>query len=138
MKAIYVLSVKKLKRCYVGQTNDLRKRIVQHANNLGARKHPIKALQMDFEKYGVEILKVYNCESLQDQERKIYEKVVMLLYLQKGWQLYNSLPKEEWLIESILDDLQYRIEHIEFTHDNGEFMTVAREEEEQYNRIKNQ
>ena len=113
MKGIYVLAVKKLKRCYVGQTNDLRKRILQHANELGARKHQIKSLQMDFEKYGVEILKVYNCEEMQDNERKIYEKVVMMIYLNKGWQLYNSLPKEKGLVDSILVDLQYRIEHTE-------------------------
>lgn len=109
-KVIYVIGDKKIKRCYVGETENAKRRISQHIDALLKNKHPLKALQMDYNRHDVlDVIAVYDCNGMDGEQRKIFEKVVMQIYLEKGWQLYNSLPKEENINSDILFDLRYYI-----------------------------
>lgn len=91
---VYVLAIKKLKRCYVGETGDLNRRLIQHIDALCFERHYSRAFQLDFNKFGnVEIINFVDCENATEEQRKIVEKIVMLIYLKNGWQLYNAKPE---------------------------------------------
>lgn len=113
MKAIYVIGIKRLKRCYVGQTDDIVRRIKQHETMLRCHKHHARRLQEDYEKYKkIEIISLYNCDSMDIEDRKIFEKVVMKQYYDKGWELYNSQPDHKTLKYDIEFSLNYRISRL--------------------------
>ena len=92
-KCVYVIGNKSLKRCYVGETNNIHRRISQHMDLLISGKHYSKSMQMDYDKYDtLDAINILDCNERTKQERKILEKIVMLIYLKNGWQLYNSNP----------------------------------------------
>ena len=116
---VYVIGNKRLKRCYVGETENIERRLVQHMGLLNSGSHYAKAFQMDYDKYNeIDIINEIDCDKLTVQQRKLIEKAVMLIYLNNGWQLYNSnpIPTKNNLEWHIMYDLLEIIESNLYVH----------------------
>lgn len=112
-KCVYVFGYDDEKRCYIGETEDLKRRFDQHTKALEKREHFNHAMQMDFDKKeydNVKALAFFDCNEYDKEMRKIFEKVMMLIFLDKKWQIYNTQTKEKNLESSIIYDIKKYVE----------------------------
>ena len=104
-------------KIYIGVTQNVRNRAMQHLHTLKRNKHANKGLQADCEK-GLRFIILYKLSDEDKKHPQMVEQIYMLAALGQGYELYNDAMKmgEEHLRNNILFAVNWMFqpkEHIE-------------------------
>ncbi len=94
VSGIYAITCIETGKVYIGSSVFIGSRIATHYRALSLGQHPIKELQSDYNKLGVDAFHVYVVETCDEEHLLTVERRVMRNRLGSGTKLYNKqLPR---------------------------------------------
>lgn len=115
--AIYAILNRDKMTVYVGQTQNVNKRALQHDEQMSNNRHFNQSIQNDVNRgENLDFIVLHRMpENTTEKELKLLEKLFMLEFINSGFKLYNqTMNTRENLMSNIIIDmmLEYRINEI--------------------------